>query len=73
MDKIPIEAPSSTCVRCISLPPKFTMIWKGMEEGRRGSVSLFQSKEKISVLGGGSVEIGEIPLGVEESNVTRRT
>ena len=57
----------------MSLPPNFTMIWKGMEEGRRGSVSLFQSKEKTSVLGGGSVETGEMPPDVEESDVTRRT
>ena len=49
----------------MSLPPNFAMIWKGMDEGKRGSVSLFQSKEKTSVLGGGSIETGEMPLGVE--------
>jgi len=57
----------------MSLPPTLTMIWKGMEEGRRGSVSLFQSKENTLVLGGGSVETGEIPPGIKESDVTRRT
>ena len=44
-----------------------------MEEGRRGYVSLFQSKEKTSVLRGGSVETVEMPPGVEEYDVTRRT
>ena len=57
----------------MSLPPALTMIWKGMDEGRRGYVSLFQSKENTSVLGGGSVETGEMPPGVEESDVTKRT
>ena len=57
----------------MSLPPALTMIWKGMEEGRRGSVSLFQSKEKTSVLGGGYVETGEMPPGIVEFDVTRRT
>ena len=72
-DKILTEAPSSTCVWCMSLPPSLTMIWKGMEEGRRGSGSLFQSKEKTSTLGGDSVETGEMPPDIEESDVTRRT
>ena len=44
-----------------------------MEEGIRVYVSLFQSKENTSLLGGGSIEIGEMPHGVEESDVTRRT
>ena len=61
-DKKITEAPSSTFVQHTFLPQAFTMIWKGMEEGIQGSVSLFQSKEKTLVLGGGSVEIGEITL-----------
>ena len=41
--------------------------------GRQGFFSLFLSKEKTSLLGGGSIETGEMPPGVEEYDVTRRT
>jgi len=49
------------------------VIWKGMQEGRQGSTSLFQSKEMTSVLGGGSVETSEMYPCPKESEVTRKT
>jgi len=44
-----------------------------VEEGRQGHVSLLQSKEITSLLGGGSMETGEFPPCVEDFEVIGRT
>lgn len=67
------KGPSSTIVQCTLLSHAFTIIWNGIQEGRCGSVSLFQSKEMTLLFGGGSVEMGEMPPCELESEVTRRT
>ena len=46
------------------------MIWKGVEEGRRGSVSRLQSKEIASLPGWVSKATEEMPPYVEEFEVT---
>jgi hypothetical protein len=38
-----------------------TIIWKGAEEGRRGSTRLFQSKETIIGLGGSILKESGMP------------
>jgi hypothetical protein len=62
-DKILIEDPSSTIVQRMPNLLIPTLIWKGEEEGRRGSTISFQSKETILEIGWGILkESGMLPL-----------
>jgi hypothetical protein len=70
-DKILKEAPSYIIVHWILFPQICTMIWKGMQEGRWGSINIVQSKEITSILGGGYVGMGKIPPCSKKYKVTR--
>jgi hypothetical protein len=52
------KSPSFIIVSCtMNLSQTFTMILKGMYEGRKGVVRIFQSMEITSLLGGGSERV----------------
>jgi hypothetical protein len=57
-EKIIAEDHSSTVHRKIpfKIDSSMTIIWKGVEEGRRGSIISFQSKETILGVGGSVFE-----------------